>query len=153
MRYPNQYSLMIIRFNFTFYILLFQVMIWLFPARCWAGWFSNQNEQRSLVLHLLIKSILGNSFGSLSVRYQANTDLKTIQIKSIPKEKWKLLNKVWTNCVLSLVSISCHLRPPAAPCTKALSWSTLPWTLHYLALLCTKALTLTLHYLAIPTLH
>ena len=47
-------------------------MIGLFPARCWAGWFSNQNEQRSLVLHLL--SILGNSFGSSSVRYQANTD-------------------------------------------------------------------------------
>ena len=30
-------------------ILILEVMIWLFPARCWAGWFSNQNEQRALV--------------------------------------------------------------------------------------------------------
>ena len=31
------------------------VMIGLFPARCWAGWFSNQNEQRSLALHLFVR--------------------------------------------------------------------------------------------------
>ena len=30
-------------------------MIGLFPAGCWAGWFSNQDEQRSLVLHLLVR--------------------------------------------------------------------------------------------------
>ena len=28
-----------------------QVMVELFPDGCWAGWFSNQNEQRALVSH------------------------------------------------------------------------------------------------------
>ena len=52
-------------------ICLVQVMIGLFPARCWAGRFSNQNEQRSLVLHLL--EYLGQQFriplGPLSSQY------------------------------------------------------------------------------------
>ena len=51
-----------------------EVMVELFPAGCWAGWFSNQNEQRALVSHgplwtyvtnflVSVISRVGNSFG------------------------------------------------------------------------------------------
>ena len=52
-----------------------------FPARRWAGWFSNQNGWRALesrgplrthVTTLLNKCVLGNSFESFSVHYQGN---------------------------------------------------------------------------------
>ena len=95
-------------------------MIGLFPARCWAGWFSNQNEQRSLVLHLLVRvSWATVSDPSRSVIKPILTH-KTIQIQG-PQGKVKVAKQKQNMDKLCAV-IGFPLCPPAAPCTKALSW-------------------------------
>ena len=73
-----------------------EVMIELFPTDVLVGWFPNQNEQRALVSHGPLRTHVTNLFVSvnlshrqqfrtLSVRYQANTDSKTIKIQLVPK--------------------------------------------------------------------
>ena len=95
-------------------LVLVQVMIWLFPARCWAGWFSNQNEQRSLVLHLLVRvSWATVSDPSRSVIKPILT-CKTIQIHG-PQRKVKVVEQKQNMDKLCAV-IGTLLKYLALPC-------------------------------------
>ena len=84
--------------------------------------------------NLFVSVITGNSFRSLSVRYQANTDSKTIQIQMVPKsESCSKLNK--DTCVLSLA-----LPPLPSSCSlPSSSASSSPLLHHCLTLLMLQA--------------
>ena len=51
-------------------IFTFYVMVELFPAGCWAGWFSNQNEQRALVSHGPLRTHVTNLFVSVNLSHR-----------------------------------------------------------------------------------